>query len=362
MVTFRLPRLFEKKRGSRSTGSQAWGRFGEACFYAALLAAGAVFTAILGSRVMEASGGFAGISLWMWLLTLLLPGALLSIGGSGLGKLLAGWGRSEEGMAAARRFPELFHPAGRPGGEPDHCPSVPSWDNCNNSPGTILRYRLPLESRESWSVFGFGLFAVLWNLVVILLAVTVGVDFVGGHTEWLLLALIVPFLAIGVAGTAIFVRALVLQNVVGPTQVEINDHPLRPGDRCDLIVGQGGVGLFRRISVSLELEELATYRQGTDTRTERRVVREESIIEWRGVSIAPGHRFEERAAFQVPDDAMHSFASLHNAVTWRITVRVEPVKWPPLTRHFPIVVLPQRTGPTILNAPPAGLAAVRTGR
>ncbi len=361
MVTIRLPRFFEKKRGSRRTGSQVWGRAGEACFYAALLAAGVVFTAMLGRRVWEAPGGFAGIGLWMWLLTLLLPGALVSIGGSGLARVIHGWGRSEEGMAALRRFPEMFQPSGR-AHEIDPFPSVPPWENFNNSPGTILRYRLPLESPESWSVFGFGLFAVLWNAVVILLAVTAGVDFVGGQTDWLLLALLVPFVAIGVAGVVIFVRALVLQNVAGPTQIEIGDHPLRPGDRCDVYLGQGGVGLFRRITLTLELEELATFRQGTDTRTERRVIQEEPIADWRAVSIAPGRRFEERASFEVPANAMHSFASLHNSVTWRIAVRVEPAKWPGFTRHYPIVVLPQRTGPALLSTPPASLASVGSRR
>ena len=361
MVSIRLPRLFEKKRGSRRTGSQAWGRAGEACFYAALLAAGMVFTAMLGRRIVEAPGGLASIGLWMWLLTLLLPGALLSIGGSGLARLIHGWGRSEEGMAALRRFPEMFQPSGR-ASEVEPFPSVPPWENLNNSPSTILRYRLPLESPESWSVFGFGLFAVLWNAVVVLLAVTAGVDFVGGQTDWLLLSILVPFVAIGVAGVVIFVRALVLQTAVGPTQIEIADHPLRPGDRCDVYLGQGGRGMFRRIALSLELEELATFRQGTDTRTERRVVHEIPFAEWRAISIAPGRRFEERASFEVPAEAMHSFASLHNAVTWRIAVHVEPAKWPRFTRHFPIIVLPQRTGPALLNVPPSRLAVVGSGR
>jgi len=42
---------------------------------------------------------------------------------------------------------------------------------------------------------------------------------------------LLPFVGIGVAGVVLFVRALVLQNAVGPTQVEIADHPLRPGAR-----------------------------------------------------------------------------------------------------------------------------------
>lgn len=361
MVTFRLPRFFEKKRGSRRTGSQAWGRFGEACFYTAMLAAGVVFAVMLGQRVIEAPG-IASISLWMWLLTLLLPGALLLIGGSGLARLIRSWGRSEERLAATRRLPDLFDTAANSPSEAEAYPAVPGWDNLNNSPGTILRYRLPLESPESWTVFGFGLFAVLWNAVVVILGVTAGVDMMGGQADWLLLSILVPFAGIGVAGVTIFVRALILQTAVGPTQIEISEHPLRPGVQADVFIGQGGAGMFRRIAVSLELEELASFRQGTDSRTERRMVLSEPIAEWRAVAVAPGRRFEVRTTLRIPGDAMHSFVSPHNAVSWRIAVLVEPARWPLFTRRFPIVVLPKRPSVPFLGSPPTSLAVARTAR
>jgi hypothetical protein len=278
-----------------------------------------------------------GYNWWMWALTLLLPGALLAFGGAGLSRSLARWGKSEERRAV---------PRARPRGQPAAAghPGVPACDDLVNSPGTVLRFRLPLESPENWTLLGFGLFAVLWNVVLILLAINAGLDLLGGRIDWLLLAILVPFAVVGVAGIVVFVRSLVLATAVGPTQLEISDHPLRPGGTYDLLLAQGGSGTFREIEIALELEEQATFRQGTDTRTERVVVWRAPLGAWQGLQVAPGTRFEAATTVQLPAAAMHSFASEHNSVSWRVVVRGHPSRWPAFTRSFPVVVFPAPVG------------------
>lgn len=283
-----------------------------------------------------------GYNWWMWALTLLLPGALLAFGGAGLSRSLGRWGRSEERQAAAGRRPRdpladgpmLTH--GHPG--------VPSCEDLVNSPGTILRYRLPIESPESWNLLGLGLFAVLWNAVVVLLAVNAGLDLLGGRIDWLLLAVLVPFAAVGIAGGVAFTRSLVLTTAVGTTQLEISAHPLRPGGTYEALVAQGGSGAFRDLEMSLQVEERATFRQGTDTRTERLVVWSAPLGSWQDIQFVPGTRFEARATIHVPAAAMHSFASEHNSVTWRIVIRGRPTRWPAFTRSFPVIVFPTSAG------------------
>lgn len=277
-----------------------------------------------------------GYNWWMWALTLLLPGALLAFGGAGVWRSLARWGKSEERRAARAA-------AGPRAGS--HAavvtpPGVPACDDMVNSPGTVLRFRLPLESPENWTLLGFGLFAVLWNAVLILLAVNAGLDLLGGRTDWLLLVVIVPFAAIGVAGIVVFARALLLATAIGPTQLEISDHPLRPGGTYDVILAQGGSGTLREIELTLELEEQATFRQGTDTRTERVVVWHAPLGSWQGVQVSPGTRFEAGATLRLPALAMHSFVSEHNSVSWRVVVRGQPTHWPAFTRSFPVIVFP----------------------
>ena len=280
-----------------------------------------------------------GYNWWMWALTLFLPGALLAFGGAGLARSLTRWGKSEERQALPRPRP-------RAGGQPAAVvhPGVPACDDMVNSPGTVLRFRLPLESPENWTLLGFGLFAVLWNAVLILLAINAGLDLLGGKIDWLLLAILVPFVVVGVGGIVVFVRSLVLATAVGPTQLEISDHPLRPGGSYELLLAQGGSGTFREIEMDLELEEQATFRQGTDTRTERVVVWRAPLGAWQGLQVAPGTRFEAGTTLRIPAAAMHSFASEHNLVGWRVVVRGYPTRWPPFTRSFPVVVFPASSG------------------
>lgn len=428
----RLPRFFEKKRGDRRTGSQAWGSFGEGAFYGALLLAGLLFGAVMLSgvavpewrmnhdfvearglvvarglmrrefedppgnvqttwqpcaRVRYAAHGTEreawsrpsattatpdreaalaaatyavgshvtcwfdpqapdtvvlerGYSWWMWLLTLLLPGALVAFGGTGVVRAVRSWGKSQEHRAASIGLPELLAPTKM--GLPDApgFPGVPACDDHTISPGTILRYRLPIESPESWALVGFGLFAAVWNAVVVVLAIGLGLDFVGGRIDWLLLVLLGPFVAVGIAGVVLFVRGFVRATAVGPTQVEISDHPLRPGGRYDVLVAQGGTGVFGSLELALEVEEQATFRQGTDTRTERVVVWRHPLKAWNDVELSPGTRFESHATLHLPEDVMHSFHSEHNAVSWRFVVRGEPARWPGFRRVFPVVVFP----------------------
>ena len=286
-----------------------------------------------------------GYNWWMWLLTLVLPGALVAFGGAGFVRAVRIWGKSEEHRAASAGLPELLDPmAHAPHEAPGH-PGVPNCDDLVNSPGTILRYRLPIESPEHWTLLGFGLFAVLWNAVVAVLAVGAGLDLLGGRIDWLLFGLLVPFVVVGIGGIVLFVRALVLATAVGPSQLEICDHPLRPGGRYDVLLGQGGAGILRSLELRVEAEEQATFRQGTDTRTERMIVRTQRVQEWRDLQLSPGTRFETRVTIEIPPDAMHSFASEHNAVSWRIVVRGTHERWPPFARIFPVVVFPREASP-----------------
>jgi hypothetical protein len=303
-----------------------------------------------------------GYNWWLWLLSLLLPGALVLIGGSGLVRGLRAWGRSEEYRAASAGLSEMLDPLAQPALAAPGYPAVPVWDDLVNSPGTLLRYRLPIESPENWTLVGFGLFALLWNAVVVVLAVGAGLDLLGGRIDWWLFALLVPFLGVGIGGVVLFVRSLVFATAIGPTQLEISDHPLIPGRRYDVLLAQGGTGTFQTLTLTLELEEQATFRQGTDTRTENMVVWKQPVAGFRDVTAAAHARLESRASIEIPVDAMHSFTSAHNTVRWRLVVRGSPARWPAFCRTFPVVVFPPETPVTSRRAAVAvthdGLASV----
>jgi hypothetical protein len=304
-----------------------------------------------------------GYSGWLWLLVLLLPGALVLIGGTGLVRRLRAWGKSEERLAASAGLSELLDPLAHPvQAAPGH-PGVPQWDDLVNSPGTILRYRLPVESPEYWTVFGFGFFALLWNLVVVILAVGPGLDLLSGRFSWWVVALLVPFLVVGVGGVVLFVRSLLLATAIGTTQVEISAHPLLPGGRYEVLLAQGGTAVLRTLELLLELEEQATFRQGTDTRSEQITVYRQPVASFDDVRPEPTSRFETRTVVEIPSYAMHSFTAAHNAVRWRLVVRGIPYRRPAFSRAFPVVVLPPSAvqGSADEPASPAG-NGIATGR
>ena len=279
-----------------------------------------------------------GYSWWLWLLALLLPGALVAFGITGLLHSLKAWGRSEERQAA--QFGRILETLASPLPETVGFPTIPACDNLINSPGTMLRFRLPTESPEAWSLIGTGLFSGLWNVVVILLAVNVGIDIAGGRADVWLLGLLAPFTIVGLASIVLFFRQLFFVTAIGPTHVEISGHPLRPGNQYQVLLSQAGSVSFRRLELFLELEEQATFRQGTDVRTERQVVWQSLIRRWSNIEPLSGTPFEAEVQLELPSKAMHSFSSTHNTVSWRLVLRGVPEHWPALVRVFPVVIFP----------------------
>lgn len=286
-----------------------------------------------------------GFNWWMWLLALVLPGALVAFGGSGLVRAVVRWSASEERRAVPRGLVGSLAPLTTgPRQAPDH-PGVPACDDHVNSPGTFLAYRLPIDSPESWALIGLGMFATLWNAVVVVLMINAGIDLLGGRADWLLLGLLVPFVAVGIAGIVAFSRRLVIATAIGTTQVEIAGQPLRPGLSYDVLLAQGGTGTLESLELTLESEEQATFRLGTDTRTERLVVWRQPVGSWNEVQLSPGTRFEARVTVTIPATAMHSLATEHNAVRWMLVVRGTSSRWPPFVRTFPLMVFPPERSP-----------------
>ena len=92
--------------------------------------------------------------------------------------------------------------------------------------------------------------------------------------------------------------------------------------------------------MSLVCDEIATYRQGTDTRTEQARIFSRPLLHREHVELSPQSAFEEQCDIEVPTNCMHSFKADHNEVRWRLVVRGELAGWPPFERAFPVVVVP----------------------
>jgi hypothetical protein len=280
-----------------------------------------------------------GYSGWLWLL-LVLPASFIVIGGGGLVYAALQWGKSTERLAAQSQLaPRLEQLEDSPAGSKDF-PNVPRDANLTNSPGTRLKYRLPIITTYGWRLAAVTALAVIWNAIVVALFVMAVRRSIAGESNIWFYLFLLPFLAGGFWLIYFLIRQVVIASGVGPTQLEVSDHPLFPGRYYDLLLWQTGLLTMKSLAVDLVCEEQATFRQGTDTRTHTCRVYQKRIFERLAFDIPQGLAFQQQCRVEIPPEAMHSFRADHNEVQWKFVVRGEAGGWPPFERSFPIVVYP----------------------
>ncbi len=287
-----------------------------------------------------------GYSWWMWLL-LVLPASFFIIGSVGLAWVLLQSGTSAERRAAIAQKAsqlDLFEDAAQRGAD---YPAIPRADDVTASPGIRLAYRLPIDASPGWNLFGTLLACLFWNGIVVTGWFSVAADWRAGGGSWFLTLFLVPFTLVGLGLVYYFVRQLLIIQGIGSTRIEISAHPLYPGSLYEVFLSQEGRQKMNSLEMLFTCREQATYRQGTDTRTATECVYEESVYRRETFEVQPGIPFEDRCQIHVPADAMHSFKSDHNEVSWSLMVRGDVVGWPDYERRFPIVVYPAAEQPVV---------------
>ncbi len=199
-----------------------------------------------------------GYQWWIWP-ALLIPASFVVIGIGGLVFTALHWGKSAERRAAAARSvpaPELFD---LPAAVDPKYPYIPDCREITSSPGTRLAYRLPLTHSPGWTLLGLLAACVAWNGAVSIFAVMAVGSFVARTPDWLMTLFILPFLVVGIALVAVFVRMLRHAAGIGPTLVEISDHALLPGNAYRFFLSQSGSLTLQSIDVALICEEEAVF-------------------------------------------------------------------------------------------------------
>jgi len=336
----RLFRFLEKKRGQRRTGSNLAGSVGEAVFCGTLFVLGVLgLTTLAALQVVAYDPQSLAIGVGWWLLVLVMS-SFAVIGGLGLIRTALRVGASAERRGAMARQAADLDIVRETVPRPKHYPTVPPYDGLTNSPGVELAYRLPPSSTPGWRLLATTIFAWLWTAVAGILLVWTVQGHLARQPDWLLTAFLVPFVAVAAWAMRLWLMQLWIDNGMGLTTVEISDCPLLPGRTYQVALAQQGHITVKSLELWLVCEEEATYRQGTDIRTEVRRVYEERLAEHRDFRIEPVEPFQATAALPIPATAMHSFQSAHNSVNWRLIVRGEVAHWPAFERGFSIVVYP----------------------
>lgn len=280
-----------------------------------------------------------GYSGWLYVF-LLVPISFIAIGTGGLAYTLYHWGTSAERRAALAGQAQQLDPFDSLVYGPPAHRTIPDSENLKNSPGTRLAYRLPIAAAPGWTLFALLASTVLWNGVAMVFAVMAVRTHLRGEPDWLLTCFLLPFVAIGGGLAYYLVRQFLLTSGVGTTRVEISHHPLLPGKNYQVFVSQEGRLEVRSLDLLLACDERATYRQGTDTRTEVKRVFEQRVANSKHFEIRLGVPFERQAELTVPPGAMHSFRAEHNEIAWKLVVRGNLAGWPDFEREFPVVIHP----------------------
>ena len=89
-----------------------------------------------------------------------------------------------------------------------------------------------------------------------------------GIGDWLETLWLAPFVAAGIALLVYALRQMWFTTEAGATRVEISAHPLHPGETYELFFSQTGLAKMAWLEMALVCEEVATFRQGTNTRPE----------------------------------------------------------------------------------------------
>ncbi|KAA5543111.1 hypothetical protein FYK55_12555 [Roseiconus nitratireducens] len=354
----RFPRPYSKKRGKRFIGTELRSLLWETAFFSGVFLVGVFvlslvliselatwhelhplkeFTKLHPDRVTprELHGG--GLSSWIFGI---LGVAAIGSGAAGLVYRLVRVGASSERRSAfAKRASSIEIIV--PGDEGvERLPSVPRGISLTDSPGERLTYRLAAESSAGGELVGPLLLALLWNAVWFVLLAVVVLGFWYGSPRYILAGLLIPFAGIGYWSFRFFLSQLRRSAGLGPTIVEISDHPLYPGRRYRLFVSQSGRLRLRRLTVRVVCEEETVYSQGTDVRVERYEVFAQEVCAERDVRVDPQAPWEQQFTVDLPPNVMHSFVGDHNAVRWKVIVSGEARPWPSFCRNYPVVVHP----------------------
>lgn len=334
-------RLWEKKRGSRQTGSKRWAGAGEALFFAVLFLLGVLsLTELLVLRFVWNSRGFLASGWGLWL-SMLMLGSLILIGAVGAIYSVMLTGASPERRAALAKRATDIDLLAETMISPKEYPNVPRETNWTNSPGIRLAYRLPIATSPAWRLLVVASFCLIWNGAVAVLAVlALNPTVLRTNDSWMFSGMVFVYAILGGCSLFYLFRMLVAAAAIGPTSVEVSAQPLSPGRRYKVFLTQAGHLRIEWLELRLVCDEEVSFSDGTDTRTEIERVHDQVIFRQEAFEIMPSEPFYHECSLDVPADAMHSFLSAHNAVIWKLVVRASSRKWPTFERTFPLVVYP----------------------
>jgi len=175
--------------------------------------------------------------------------------------------------------------------------------------------------------------AIFWNGVVGVFLYQLTQDF-----QWFLALFMIPFVLVGIGLIAgVLYTLLSLANPKPELRLEKTNLAL--GDTVDLYWRlEGRVSRILTLRITLEGEEQATYRRGTDTRTDKSLFYRQELLNQSAPVPTNGH-----LEFVLPADSVPTFSASNNKIVWQLRIHGDIPKWPDVSAAFPIYVEPRKS-------------------
>lgn len=216
------------------------------------------------------------------------------------------------------------------------------------SPPSVLPTIATHEHPEGIALGEHGSFANSWGLLMAAIfwnGITCCVltpFLLGGAEAWPILLFGALFVLVGLFLIVQVVRRFITGRRFAPPELIVPRWPLFLGARTPILYRRavrGAAAQVERISAKLVCTEVATYTQGTDTRTVREKLWEETLPDvqpQRGVEIA-----EARWEIRIPSDLPPSFEAYRNQIIWTVEVTLHVASFPDDLTHFQLLVRPE---------------------
>jgi len=214
----------------------------------------------------------------------------------------------------------------------------PQQDTLSQDPSRFRSAMIPgpLElhmggSRRTQAI-GLSLFAVFWNGVI-------------GVGTWLAIDE-APGIALVFLSLFWIVGLVLLFAAVRACAQLFNPHAVLTLSRADTALGDevpfqwritGRSESLTRLCIRLRGTEVATYRRGTDTVTDRNIFHDSVVFQSEQSSfLARGD-----AMLRIPGDSMHSFDASSNRIVWELAIQGEIPSWPDMEDEIEIRIAPR---------------------
>lgn len=183
---------------------------------------------------------------------------------------------------------------------------------------------------------GIVLVALFWNGIVGVFVWQLVGQWRAGSPDGCLTVFLVPFVLIGlVLAAGVPYQLLALANPRPELTLGTSSPRLGETTRLDWRF-RGRAARIRRLTLTLEGQEKATYRRGTDTTTSTETFARLTLLDTEDRTRIGAGSVE----LEVPADTMHSFDAPNNKIVWTLKIAGTIRRWPDVGDEFALTVRP----------------------